>query len=56
MSELSIKELEECAAVADRMGDTDLVALIRAKIVALSVPTPTLIDESMAIPEGDHHG
>lgn len=61
MTELSIRELQDCADVADRLGDADLVALIRVKIAALSVPAQALIDESMPVveapaAEGSDHG
>lgn len=56
MSDITPIELQAAIDVADRLGDADGVAVMRAKLAALIAPVQSLVDESMAIPEGDHHG
>lgn len=53
---MTIIELQAAADVADRLGDADGAALMRAKIASLSIPVQALVDESISMPEGDHHG
>lgn len=56
---MSRSDIESAIQVADRLGDADGVAILRAELAALDHPSAdiqSLVDASIPVAEGSDHG